>query len=89
MIARSNTQACPEVVDDCPDGRLDLQLGIKSCQAAEDGYDQDQGRINPVDMMMPITQRHRLLADMQLLRVWLSLAHRGFAFRRHDGSGSD
>lgn len=69
VVARSNTQASPEVVDDCPDSCWDLQLGIKSSEAAQDGNDQNQGRIDPVDMLMPITQRDRLLADMQSLII--------------------
>ena len=87
MIARSNTQPSPEVVDDCPDGCWDLQLGIKSSETAQDGNNQNQRRIDPIDMLMPITQCNRLLADMQPLRIWLSLARRGFAFRQHDGCG--
>lgn len=55
MIARSNTQASPEVVDNCPNGCWDLQASIESGKAAQNGNDQDEGRINPIDMLIPVT----------------------------------
>lgn len=80
MVSGSDTQSGPEVVEKCPSSSDRPQLCIECSDDAADGYDQDQGCVDPVDMLVPVTECDGLLADMLFSSTWLSFGHRGSGF---------
>ena len=84
MVPGSDTQASPEVVEKCPSSSDRPQLCIECSDDTADGYDQDQGCVDPVDMLVPVTECDGLLADMLFSSTWLSFGHcaSGFGNRR-------
>lgn len=80
MVAGSDTQSSPEVVENCPSSSDCPQLCIECSDDATDGYDQDEGCVDPVDMLVPVTECDGLFADMLPSTTWLSFGHSGRRF---------
>lgn len=75
MVAGSDAQSGPEVVENCPSSSGCPQRCVACSDEATDGYDQDEGCVDPVDMLVPVTECDRLLADMLLSTTWLGFRH--------------
>ena len=75
MIASSNAQSRPEVIDKRPDSCLKTQLSVESSDAAEKWNDEDKSGVDPIDMAMPITQCEGLFTDVQLLAIGSNARH--------------
>lgn len=88
MVAGSNTQSGPEVVEKCPSSSKCPQRRIECSDDAADGYDQDQGCVDPVDMLVPVTECDGLLADMLFSSTWLSFGHCGSGFQNRKSLAS-
>ena len=71
MVASSDSQSGPEIVNNCPDSRWHSHRSIKSSDATEDGNDEDQCSVYPVDMLVPVAQCNRLLTNVWLLAIGL------------------
>lgn len=71
MVASSDSQSSPEIVDNCPDSCWDSYRSIESCNTAEEGDDENQCSVDPVDMLVPVAQCKRLLADVWFLAIGL------------------
>lgn len=88
MVSGSDSQPSPEVVEKCPSSSDRLQLCIECSDDAPDGYDQDQGCVDPVDMLVPVTECDWLLADMLFSSAWLSFGHCGSGFENRGSLAS-
>jgi hypothetical protein len=77
MVAGCDAQSGPEVVDNRPGGCGCSEPCIERSNAATDGYDEDESCVDPVDMVVPVTQRNGLLAYMLFLLTWLGFGHCG------------
>ena len=80
MVSGSDAQSGPEVVEKCPSSGDSPQRCIECSDDAADRYDQDQGSVDPVDMLVPVTECDGLLADMLFSSPWLSFGHCGSGF---------
>ena len=69
MVASSDSQSGPEVVDNRPDSCWDSHRSIQSCDTTEKGNDKNQCGVDPVDMLVPVAQCNRLLADVLFLAI--------------------
>lgn len=80
MIASGDSQSGPEVVDKCPSSSDCPQRCVECSDDAADGYDQNEGCVDPVDMLVPVTECDGLLADMLFSTTWLRFSHLGSGF---------
>jgi len=69
VISSSYTEAGSEVVQDSPDGSLELERDPESLDAAIDGNAHDESDVEPVDMLVPVRSRHRGFGDVRFLGV--------------------
>lgn len=65
----SDSETSEKVVDDGPDGSLELQWHPKGLNTAIDGNSHDEKNVQPVDMLVPVLASQRRIGDMDLLRV--------------------
>ena len=68
MLTCCDTQTGEEVVDDGPDGGLELQRDPEGLDAAVHGDTDDEGDVQPVDMLIPVLTGDGGISDMDLLR---------------------
>jgi hypothetical protein len=80
MVPCCNTEAGGEVVGNSPDGGLELERDPPGLHAAVEGDADDEGDVEPVDVLVPVRTGHGGFCDMWLLRVVLgvSVGFRGF-----------
>ena len=69
MITGSNPQACGEVIRDSEQGSLPIYGCPEGCYAAKKRYTDDQDRVEPVDVFIPILGCHLRVGDMGLFRI--------------------
>jgi len=62
----SDSQTGQEVVNECPDCRLPLKRRPVCGDHAIDGYSNDQGNVEPVDVFVPVVSGQRLVGDVLL-----------------------
>ena len=72
VIASSDPQASPNVIEYGPCCCCKAQLNKECSDTSQNRNNQNQGGVDPVDMTMPVLQRDRLLSDMHLLTTCLS-----------------
>jgi len=75
MVATSDTEASEEVVDDRPDGGLELEGDVGNSKETICRDEDHKGGGEPVDVLVPVLERDRLLADVDF--------GFGFGSRRH------
>jgi len=82
MVASSDTETSVEVVDDSPNCSLPPQRSPVSLNAAECWDTENQKDIEPVDVLVPVRPRDRLISNVWLLWVvlWVSV---GFILAGH------
>lgn len=69
MVAGRNAQTGPVVVDDGPDGGLQLQRRPVGRDEAAQGNEDDEGDIEPVDVLVPVGPRDGQVGDVWLLGI--------------------
>lgn len=62
----SDSQTSQEVVNECPDGRLPLKRRPVCGNHAVDGNSNNEGDVEPVDVLVPVVSGQRLVCDVQL-----------------------
>lgn len=65
----SDSETGKKVVNDSPDGSLELQWHPESLNTAIDGNSHDEEDVQPVDMLVPVLASQRRIGDMDLLGV--------------------
>ena len=69
VIASSDAQASGEVVENSPDGSLELEWHPPRLNAAIDGNANNESDVEPVDMLPPIRLCYRCLCDVLFLGI--------------------
>ena len=69
MISRGDTEAGGEVVGNGPDGGLELERNPVGLYAAIERNANNEGYIEPIDVLVPVCTGHGCLCDVWLLRV--------------------
>jgi hypothetical protein len=75
-LTSCDSQTSEEVVDDRPNGRLQLQRYPESLDAPGEGNTEDENDIQPVDMLVPVLASHLSVGNVHLLgvsRPWASI----------------
>jgi len=67
MVTGSDSEAGEEVVCDGEKGRLELERNPEGGDQAGKGDEDDEGGIQPVDVLIPVLQCDRLLGDICLM----------------------
>jgi hypothetical protein len=75
MISRCDAECGPEIIQDRPRSSGYLELGVKCSPESAQRHNQDQTRVDPIHVLVPVTQRDRLLGDMWLSTTWLCFGH--------------
>lgn len=65
----SDSETGEKVVDDSPDGSLELQWHPESLNTAIDGNSHNEENVQPVDMLVPVLASQGRIGDMDLLGV--------------------
>lgn len=79
MVAGGNTETSEKVVDDCPDGSLPAERCEASSNATRQRDATNEGEIEPIDVLVPVTPGHGGVGDVRLVwvvfwvSVWLAL----------------
>lgn len=71
LLTSCDPQAGHEVVDHRPDGSLEVQRHPESLDTASQRDSQDQGDVEPVDVLIPVGEGHLGICDMRLLVLLL------------------
>jgi len=69
MVASCDTKSSPKVVDDSEERGLQTKRSPDCLDASVEGNSQDEGDVQPVDMLVPVGSRHGRLSDVSLLGV--------------------
>lgn len=78
-LTSCDTETGVEVVDDSKQGRLPLQLHPVCGDEADHGHNDDEGGVEPVDVLVPVAPGDGLVGDVRLGQVGtLSRATHGF-----------
>jgi len=59
MVTSSDTETCAEVVENCPDGCLELQRRPDGSNAADDRDAEDECAVQPIDVLIPVLPSYR------------------------------
>lgn len=78
-----NTETSEEVVDDGPDGSLQLQWHPQGLNTTIDGNADDEEDVQPVDVLVPVGTGHLGVSDVHLLGVRRTRAG-SLCLGRHD-----
>ena len=83
VVATGDAEAGEEVVDDGKEGGLPLDGGEAGTDEAHDGNEDDEGDIEPVDMLVPIPPGHGRVGDVRSswIIVSVSVGLRGLCLR--------
>jgi hypothetical protein len=76
LLTSCNTEASHEIVRNCPDGCLQLERCPVGCDETVDWKANNEGDIQPVDVLVPVGLRNGLLGDVRLLGIVLLVAVR-------------
>jgi hypothetical protein len=71
MVTGSDTETSVEVVKACPEGSVELERNPVGGDEADDRDDDDEGGVEPVDMLGPVLPCHGHIRDVRLLNVKL------------------
>ena len=74
MISRCDAEAGCEVIGNSPDGRLELERYPKGLYAAAEWNADDEGNIQPVDVLVPVCTGHGRFGNVWLLWVILGVS---------------
>ena len=74
MVATGYAEASEEVVDDGEKGGLPLDGGEAGTNEAHDGNEDDEGDIEPVDMLVPIPPGHGGVCDVRFSWIIMSIS---------------
>lgn len=69
LLTSCDSQSSEEVVDDCPDGGLQLQRYPESLDTARNGNADDESDVEPVDVLVPVLASHLSIGNVHLLGV--------------------
>jgi len=69
VVSSSDAEASVEVIDDSEHGRLPRQRDPVGADESNQGNDQNEGCVEPVDVLVPVGQSDRLGCDVRLLAV--------------------
>lgn len=69
MVTGSNAETGAEVVDDGKQRRLPFQWCPEGVDETSNGHTDNQGDVQPVDVLVPVLPRHGSLGDVRLFRV--------------------
>lgn len=81
-----DSQTCVEIVDSSECGRLPLQTNVVGSEEAHYWDKDDHGGIQPIDVLIPVTQCHWKFRYVRLLGV-VFFGPRGFVVGRSIGKG--
>lgn len=84
LLTSCDSQSSEEVVDHCPNGGLQLQRHEESLDTSGDGNADDEGDVEPVDMLVPVLASHLGIGNVHLLGVSRPRAC-SIRLGRHDG----
>ena len=73
QLTSSNSETAVEVVDESEDGSVELERHPVRGDEASHGNEDDEGRVEPVDMLVPVGPSHGQLGNVRLLRAALLL----------------
>lgn len=69
MVACCDTETSHEIIGNRPESGLELERHPKSLDAAINRYADDEGDIQPVDMLVPVRSGHGSFGDVRFLGV--------------------
>ena len=69
MVASCDTEAGVEVVDDGEDGGLEVERYPVAGHEAQDGDNDDEGGVQPVDLLVPVAPGRWLVGNVNLLGI--------------------
>lgn len=75
VITSCYSKTSPEIVYNSPYCCWQTQFGEKWSNASKYWHYEDQSRIDPINMMVPILQSDGLLGDMEFWALWLGPSH--------------
>lgn len=85
----SDSETSVEVVDDGEDGGIELDRDPVGGDEANHGNDDDEGGVEPVDVLVPVGPGHGRVGNVHLVEVVSASAQRlvvGSAIRKGSGS---
>lgn len=71
QLTGCDTKTSHEIICNCPDGRLQLEWCPVCRNETVDGKPNNEGDVQPVDMLVPVGFRNWLLRDVRLLGIVL------------------
>lgn len=92
QLTSSDSETAVEVVDESEDGSVELERHPVRGDEAGHGNEDDEGGVEPVDMLVPVGPRHGQLGNVRLLGPGLLLntgSPQRLVIRRAIGEGID
>jgi len=70
MITCSNTETSDVVIDNGPDQSLGLKRGGESTIETDNRSTEQEGNMDPIDMLMPVLGRHLVVEQGRQSTFW-------------------
>jgi hypothetical protein len=69
MVTGSDTETSVEVVKACPEGSVELERNPVGGDEADDGNDDDECGVEPIDMLVPVGPGYREVGNVRLVAL--------------------